>query len=121
MASPRAPQNSLQFGRFAPVGDFAGRRCTPHEPSCLPFPAENLGCEREVRNWHKPEFAELFAIRSLPGDNRTFSNLGENTATVQHPATHPIRSTLRSFTTSGFTQPGRAAPAALFGRLHPAP
>ena len=45
--------------------------------------------------WHKPESAESSAIRSVPGDNRTFSNPGSTLQQRNTPAAHPIRSALQ--------------------------
>ena len=46
-------------------------------------------CDYEVRNWHKHEFAQSSAIRSLLGDNRTFSNPESTLQQCNTPATHP--------------------------------
>src|SRR5215472_140939 len=66
----------------------------------------------------KPESAEWAAIRSLAGDNRTFSN----TATVQRPGNSP--NSLGAAVASPHRAsdcPARRVPAGLFGPSHPAP
>ena len=72
-----------------------------------------------VSYWHKPESAESSAIRSLPGDNRTFRNAGAqhcNSATPQQLT--QIARRCSTFTTPGFGPRRRRVLAALFGPLH---
>ena len=73
-----------------------------------------------VGYWHKPGSAEWSAIRSLPGDNRTFSNPGSTLQQCNTPATQPIRSALQQLDDTGFGQPMTRA-GRPFGRLHPTP
>ena len=51
--------------------------------------------------WHKPESAESSAIRSVPGDNRTFSDPGSTLQQCNVPATHQFARRCSGFTTSG--------------------
>jgi hypothetical protein len=44
----------------------------------------------KVSLWHKPEFAESSAIRSLPGDNPTFSGPGSTLQQCNTPAPNSL-------------------------------
>ena len=58
--------------------------------------APRSGLERsDFVRWHKPEPAESSTIRSLPGDNQTFSNAGSTLQQCNTPATHSNRSALQ--------------------------
>ena len=73
-----------------------------------------------VGSWHKPEFAESSATRSLPGDNRTFSNSG---STLHSATPRQLTQLLGAAVASSHRASDRRArrvPAALFGPLHPA-
>src|SRR6516164_1952126 len=68
--------------------------------------APRSGLERsDFVPWHKPESAEWAEIRSLAGDNRTFSNPASTRQQCNVPQLTQFARRCGSFTTSGFGPP----------------
>src|SRR5262245_16303305 len=76
------------------------------------------GGSANVPCWHKPESAESSAIRSLPGENQTFSNPG---STLQSGNSPNSLGAAVSSPHQASDCPAQRVPAGRFGPLHLAP